>query len=86
LPDHRHRRAQPAEHEDGLSASAGSRKFEYGAETVLGLTEKETSKTAPGAPPGETAVVLRVEKNRSGAAGNEVGLYFNGALQRFKEA
>jgi len=68
----------------GLTASAGSRKFEYGAETVIGLTE-DTSPGRPIAPPGEAAVALKVEKNRNGAAGAEVELFFNGALQRFKE-
>jgi len=69
----------------GLSASAGSRKFEYGAETVIGL-EAEQSKTAPPPAQGEASVVLSVEKNRSGAAGKHVDLYFHGALQRFREA
>jgi replicative DNA helicase len=69
----------------GLSASAGSRKFEYGAETVIGLAA-EQGKTAPPPAQGEESVVLSVEKNRSGAAGKHVDLYFHGALQRFREA
>jgi len=69
----------------GMSASAGSRKFEYGAETVIGLTE-DTGQGRPIASPGETSVALRVEKNRNGAAGAEVALFFHGALQRFREA
>jgi len=69
----------------GLNASAGSRKFEYGAETVIGLTE-DTSQGRPIAPPGEASVALKVEKNRNGASGAEVELFFNGALQRFREA
>jgi len=68
----------------GLNASAGSRKFEYGSETLLGLTE-DTSQGRPIAPPGETSVALKVEKNRNGAAGAEVDLFFSGALQRFRE-
>jgi replicative DNA helicase len=68
----------------GLSASAGSRKFEYGSESVVGLTA-EPRKTAPPAPPGEVGITLRVEKNRSGAAGQEVDVFFHGALQRFRE-
>ncbi len=69
----------------GMSASAGSRKFEYGAETVIGLTE-DTSQERPIAPPGETSITLKVEKNRNGAAGHSVDLFFHGALQRFREA
>jgi len=68
----------------GLNASAGSRKFEYSAESVIGLSE-DTSQGRPIAPPGETSVALRLEKNRNGAAGQTVDLLFNGALQRFRE-
>ena len=69
----------------GLSASAGSRKFEYGAETVIGLSE-DTNTTRPIAAPNEVNVTATIEKNRNGAAGHSADLFFNGALQRFKEA
>jgi replicative DNA helicase len=66
----------------GLSAGAGTRKFEYGAESVLDLTGE--AKAAPDAA-GEIDVTLRLEKNRNGAAGREIKLKFHGALQRFRE-
>jgi len=69
----------------GMNAGAGTRKIEYGAETVIGLAE-DTGKTAPIAPLNETTAVLTVEKNRNGAAGQHVSLFFHGALQRFREA
>ena len=67
----------------GLLASAGSRKFEYGAESVLDLSRKEgaASDTA-----GEIDVKLTIAKNRNGAVGCSIGLKFHGALQRFREA
>jgi replicative DNA helicase len=68
----------------GLSASAGSRKFEYGAETVLGIT----ADTSPGAgplPAGQKALVVSIEKNRHGSAGGTVAVVFNGALMRFAQ-
>jgi replicative DNA helicase len=67
----------------GLSAAAGSRKFEYGAESVLDLSVDERGAPAPGV--GEAAVVLHVAKNRNGAAGKRLRLAFNGALQRFTD-
>jgi hypothetical protein len=67
----------------GLSASAGSRKFEYGAESVLDLTKKKDA--TPDAA-GELEVVLSIEKNRNGVVGRKFDLKFHGALQRFTEA
>jgi replicative DNA helicase len=67
----------------GLSASAGSRKFEYTGESVLDLSAE---REAPPTVDGETAVVLHVAKNRNGAAGQRLRLRFHGALQRFSEA
>jgi len=66
----------------GIAASAGSRKFEYGAETVLSLERKDD--VQPDAN-GEVPVTLKLEKNRNGAAGRSVPLKFHGALQRFTE-
>lgn len=65
----------------GLNAAAGSRKFEYGAETVISL-DKKTSEVPIG---GEASVKLTVDKNRSGRCGS-IDLFFNGALQEFHEA
>jgi len=64
----------------GLDASAGSRRFEYGAESVLALN-REKDEGADG----EAKVTLTIEKNRNGAAGKRLPLLFNGALQRFTE-
>ncbi len=66
----------------GLSASAGSRKFEYGSESVWSLDRKEDAQ--PDAA-GETEITLTLQKNRNGAPGRRVRLKFHGALQRFRE-
>lgn len=66
----------------GLSAGAGSRKIEYGAETVLDLgIEKDALEDANGLKP----VTVKIEKNRNGAAGKRIALQFHGALQKFTE-
>jgi replicative DNA helicase len=64
----------------GLDASAGSRRFEYGAESVLALN-REKDEGADG----EAKITLTIEKNRNGASGRRINLLFNGALQRFTE-
>jgi predicted nucleic acid-binding protein len=51
--------------EGGMSASAGSRRFEYVAEGVLAL-ERSDADAAAG---GEVEVKLRVQKNRHGSPG-----------------
>lgn len=66
----------------GLSAGAGTRKIEYGAETVLDMdvdAEEEKDRN------GEKVITLRIAKNRNGTAGKEIHLLFNGALQQFRE-
>jgi hypothetical protein len=68
----------------GLSASAGSRKFEYTGESVLGLAVDD----GPGAPTlgaGQTPILITVEKNRSGAAGMRLRAVFHGPLQKFTD-
>lgn len=65
----------------GLSAGAGTRKIEYGAETVIDLACDEN---APIDGRGEKRVTLKVVKNRNGSCG-ETALMFHGALQRFRE-
>jgi len=76
-------RNRPSMKEGGLSASAGSRKFEYGGESVLSLSR---DKEAAGDAAGDVAVTMMIEKNRNGAPGKKIKLLFNGALQRFREA
>jgi replicative DNA helicase len=67
----------------GQSSGAGSRKIEYGAETVLSLLRKSDAEPDGD---GETPVTLKLAKNRHGTVGREIRATFNGALQRFKEA
>ena len=66
----------------GLSAGAGTRKIEYGAETVLDM-ERDADKREDAA--GEVEISVKFAKNRHGAAGKKVKLYFHGALQKFRE-
>ncbi len=66
----------------GLNAGAGSRKIEYGTETVIDL-DRDLDEEADGA--GEVAITLRLSKNRHGAAGKKIPILFHGALQRFRE-
>lgn len=66
----------------GMSAAAGTRKFEYSGESVLELSADDDARDDP---QGERAVTLRLAKNRSGAAGREIALLFSGRLQRFAE-
>lgn len=75
-------RNRGAMREGGLSAGAGSRKIEYGAETVFDLDAKEAALEDAS---GEKAVVLTIRKNRHGPPGGQVPLRFHGALQRFRE-
>jgi len=67
----------------GLNAAAGTRKFEFGAITVLDLTRNEDAREDAA---GEVDVTLTLAKNRNGAAGKQIPLKFHGALQRFREA
>jgi replicative DNA helicase len=80
----------------GLSASAGSRKFEYTGESVFDLSagDKERERDAPAGAlwaaggataPNEAPVTLTIQKNRNGAAGKRLRLSFHGALQRFTD-
>ncbi len=64
----------------GQSAGAGTRKIEYGAETVLEL--ENDSDIRPNVH-GEKIISIRLSKNRHGAAGGKTELLFNGALQKF---
>lgn len=66
----------------GLSASAGSRKFEYGGEAVFDLQRSSDSKPDAN---GEVSITFVIEKNRNGAPGKKINLLFQGSLQRFRE-
>jgi replicative DNA helicase len=66
----------------GLSAGAGHRGIEYGAETVFDLDCKADAQPDAN---GEIEVTLKIQKNRNGAKGKRIELLFNGALQRFRE-
>jgi replicative DNA helicase len=66
----------------GLSAGAGTRKIEYGAETVLDM-ERDPTRREDAA--GEVEITVKFAKNRHGAAGKKVLVFFHGALQKFRE-
>lgn len=66
----------------GLNAGAGTRKIEYGAETVIDLGRDPAVREDV---LGEVEIKAKFAKNRHGAAGKEVLLNFHGALQRFRE-
>jgi hypothetical protein len=64
----------------GQSASAGTRRFEYGAESVIELNLSDDS------PDGKIKkVTAKISKNRHGIAGRSISMSFNGALQTFTE-
>jgi replicative DNA helicase len=68
----------------GLSAGAGTRRIEYGSETVVGLAVDE-GPNAPVLPGGQTPITIAVEKNRHGAAGARLKAIFSGPLQQFTD-
>lgn len=68
--------------EGGPNAGAGTRKIEYGAETVLELNREKGAVVDVN---GEVPVTLRISKNRNGAPGRTITVLFHGALQRFRE-
>lgn len=61
----------------GMNAAAGTRTFEYGAESVIDLSADKTDAS------GFTPITLTLSKNRHGAPGKKIGLYFKGATQTF---
>lgn len=70
------------------SAGAGTRRIEYGAETVLAIQREHEGHEKEDWKPdarGEYSVHLRVAKNRNGATGPKCSLRFHGALQTFRE-
>ena len=66
----------------GMSASAGTRKFEYQGESVFDLQREDSDREDAN---GEFTIGLVIAKNRNGAAGRKIGLCFHGALQRLRE-
>lgn len=75
-------RNRTAMHSGGMSASAGSRRFEYQAESVLELNREKGEVFRAN---GEVSVTLLITKNRHGPAGKSFQLQFHGAFQRFRE-
>ncbi|MHB8323701.1 MAG: RAD55 family ATPase [Candidatus Dormibacteria bacterium] len=65
----------------GLNAAAGTRKFEYGAHSVLDLERAENA--ILGSWP--MRVDLTIHKNRSGSAGQKIPLEFDGRVQTYTE-
>jgi hypothetical protein len=63
----------------GMSASAGTRRFEFAAESVLELDAGERDAHE------RVEVTVKIAKNRHGAPGAVCKLTFEGALQRFTE-
>lgn len=68
---------------DKTGAGAGSRKLEYGSESVLSLERFEGE--IPSDPDIEKFIDLTFSKNRNGSPGKEVRLLFNGAEQKYEE-
>jgi len=69
----------------GQNAAAGTRTWEYRAETVIDLSPPDGDKNTPTTIGGERRLVLSIHKNRHGPplpAGTS--LDWNGALQRFR--
>ena len=65
----------------GMDAAAGSRSFEYGAETVISLEVKEDEAEPK---PGERRVNAVIQKNRHDAAGVHAKMAFHGGFQQFR--
>lgn len=66
----------------GINAGAGSRKIEYGSETVIDLAKDDDAGAALS---GVTPIKLTLAKNRHGTVGRTFRLKFDGALQTFTE-
>lgn len=66
---------------DGQSSGAGSRKIEYGAETIISLNADEGANAN-----GETPIKMSFPKNRNGGVGRPIDLIFTGRTQSFREA
>lgn len=67
----------------GLNSSAGTRQFEYGSESVIGLSA-EDAKDAQALPFPQKPIRITVEKNRNGATASVKAVWY-GALQKFSD-
>jgi replicative DNA helicase len=68
--------------DDKIGAGAGSRKIEYGSESVIYLKADTDEATGPD---GNKPINLTFAKNRHGAKGDAIQLMFNGAFQTYAE-
>ncbi|MHB1527221.1 MAG: RAD55 family ATPase [Candidatus Dormibacteria bacterium] len=68
----------------GQNASAGTRKFEYKAHTVIDLGRKDEKAAEETGWP--RAIDIYIAKNRSGSSGDKVTLWFDGRIQTFSES
>ena len=73
-------RNRSAMKEGGINAGAGSRRIEFGSETVLSLDRKGKPD-----PRGIVTIEMVLDKNRHGATGRTITVLFDGATQRFTE-
>jgi replicative DNA helicase len=67
---------------DKVNAGAGSRKIEYGAESVINLEHDEKAMSTVH----EKVIDLNFAKNRNGAKGESISFIFEGRVQRYREA
>lgn len=71
----------------GQAASAGTRRFEYGAESVIELhRDMSAAADANAEYSGDIAVTVKVSKNRHGTLTAGIKTLFNGRTQAFREA
>ncbi len=73
-------RNRSAMKEGGINAGAGSRRIEFGSESVLSLDRKGRPDAT-----GAVTVEMVLDKNRHGASGRTLTVIFEGATQRFRE-
>lgn len=66
---------------EGQNAAAGTRVFEYAAETVFALAADKETPDANGIMP----ITLTIGKNRNGTPGKKITYQFHGATQTFTE-
>lgn len=78
---HRNRVANKSGKGGGLHGSKGNGAIEYYSETVIDLEPVDDTIVAD-----ERAITLTVSKNRNGVPGRSCALFFNGALQSFRES
>ena len=77
-------RKRSSNNKNTQDAGAGSRKIEYGAESVMGLDTQEESSSFE-LSDSEKKVTFKLTKNRNGSVGKEIDFIFHGDLQSFRE-